>query len=51
MSYISVSGEHVTEKVIERSRFITTSAHAEGEEEARAFVARVSAKYKDATHN
>ena len=51
MSYISVSGEHVTEKVIERSRFITISAHAEGEEEARAFVARVSAKYKDATHN
>ena len=51
MSYISVSGEHVTEKVIERSRFITTSAHAEGEEEARAFVARVSAMYKDATHN
>ena len=51
MSYISVSGEHVTEKVIERSRFITTSAHAEGEEEARAYAGRVPAKYKDATHN
>ena len=49
--YLSVSGEHVTEKVIERSRFITTSAHAESEEEARAFIARVSAKFKDATHN
>ena len=51
MSYISVSGEHVTEKVIERSRFITTSAHVEGEEQARAFIAKISERYKDATHN
>ena len=51
MGYISVSGELSTEKVIERSRFITTSAHVESEEEAQAFIARISAKYKDATHN
>ncbi len=51
MGYLSLGGEHVTEKVIERSRFITTSAHVEGEEQAREFIARVSAKYADATHN
>ncbi len=49
--YLAVSGEHVTEKVIERSRFVTTSFRAEGEEQARAFIARVSEKFKDATHN
>ena len=51
MGYLSVGGEHSSEKVIERSRFITTSAHVEGEEEARAFIARISGKFKDATHN
>lgn len=51
MQYVSVSGEHTTEKVIERSRFITTSCHVESEEEARAFIARISDKFKDATHN
>ena len=51
MGYLSVSGEHVSEKVIERSRFITTSCHVEGEEEARAFIARISSKFKDAMHN
>lgn len=50
-SYLSVSGETVTQKVIEKSRFIATSAHVCGEEEARAFIGRVSAKYPDATHN
>lgn len=50
MGYLSVSG-CVTEKVIERSRFITTSCHVEGEEEARAFIAKISGRYKDATHN
>ena len=49
--YLSVGGEHVTEKVIERSRFVTTSFHAEGEEQARAFIARMCEKYGDATHN
>ena len=51
MSYLSVGGVHVSQKVIERSRFITTSCHVEGEDEARAFVGRISAQYKDATHN
>lgn len=51
MSYISLSGECVTQKVIEKSRFITTSCHVEGEEEAKAFVSRISKKYADATHN
>lgn len=49
--YLSVSGEYVTTKIIEKSRFIATSRHVEGEEEARAFVAEISKKYVDATHN
>ncbi len=49
--YLSVSGEFCTEKVIERSRFITTSCYVEGEEQARAFVGRIAEKYRDATHN
>lgn len=49
--YLSVQGEIVTEKTIEKSRFITTCAHIEGEEEAKAFVGRVSKQYRDATHN
>lgn len=51
MQYLSVNGECVTEKVIEKSRFITTSRHVEGEEQAKAFIAEISAKYRDATHN
>lgn len=51
MQYLSVHGECVTEKVIEKSRFITTSRHVEGEEQAKAFIAEISAKYADATHN
>lgn len=49
--YLSVKGETVTEKEIERSRFITTSCHVESDEEAKAFIARISQKFKDATHN
>ena len=49
--YLSVSGELVTEKVIEKSRFIATSRHVRGEEQARAFVSEISQKYRDATHN
>lgn len=48
---MSVAGETVTEKVIERSEFITVTRHVSGEEEARAFVAEVAAKHRDATHN
>ncbi len=50
-NYLSVSGECVTEKIIEKSRFITTSRHVESEEEARAFIKEISDKYRDATHN
>ena len=49
--YLSVSGITVTEKVIQKSRFITTSTHAESEEGAKNFIAEISSKYKDATHN
>lgn len=50
-NYLSVSGETVTQKIIEKSRFIVTSRHVEGEEQAKSFIAGISAKYADATHN
>lgn len=49
--YLSLKGETVTEKVIEKSRFITVSRRICGEEEAKAFIAEISSKYSDATHN
>ena len=49
--YLSLVGGNITQKVIEKSKFITTSRHVEGEEEARAFISSVAEKYKDATHN
>ncbi|MCM1439150.1 MAG: YigZ family protein [Roseburia sp.] len=49
--YLSVAGETVTEKIIEKSRFITVSRHVCGEEEAKAFIAEVARKHADATHN
>ena len=49
--YLSVQGECTTQKIIEKSRFITTSAHVCGEEEARAFIEKIRKKYPDATHN
>ena len=49
--YLSVSGDFQSVKLIEKSRFITTSRHVAGEEEAKAFIAEISAKYADATHN
>ena len=39
-----------SEKVIERSKFLTYSAHVESEEEARAFLAEVRSKHSLATH-
>ena len=51
MNYLSVNGCTETVRIIEKSRFITTSAHVCSEEEAKAFIAEVSAKYSDATHN
>lgn len=49
--YLSLSGECKTEKIIEKSKFITTSAHTAGEEQAKRFISEVSQKYRDATHN
>jgi uncharacterized YigZ family protein len=40
-----------TEETILRSRFITTLGHADSVEGARAFIARVSEEFGDATHN
>jgi uncharacterized YigZ family protein len=50
-SYLSLAGVCETQKTIEKSKFITTSAHVEGEDEAREYVAEISKKYVDATHN
>ncbi len=50
MGYTSVVGETQTEKTIEKSRFLTYVAHIEGEEEAKAFLARVRALHPLATH-
>ena len=50
-SYLSLSGECVTRKTIEKSEFITTSRHVWGEDQAREFVSEVKANYPDATHN
>lgn len=47
---LTVYGEHVSEKTIEKSRFITYSSHVESEEEARAFLARVRSEHSLATH-
>ena len=50
MEYTSVVGETVTEKVIEKSRFLTFVGHTEGEAEAKDFLARVRALHPLATH-
>lgn len=50
-SYLSLSGECITQKIIEKSKFIATSRHVCGEEDAKAFIAEISKKYSDATHN
>ena len=49
--YLSVGGECRTQKIIEKSRFITTSLRVCGEDEAKAFIARITAEFPDATHN
>lgn len=43
-------GRHESEKIIEKSRFLTYSAHVESEEEARAFIAEIRSKHTLATH-
>ena len=42
---------HRVEEVIQRSRFITTVAHAPDADAAHAFVQRIREEYPDATHN
>lgn len=49
--YKSVAGETVTEKIIEKSRFITVTRHICGDEEAKAFIEEVRGRHSDATHN
>lgn len=49
--YFSLGGQTVTEKVIEKSRFITTSKQVCNEDQAKAFISEISQKYSDATHN
>jgi len=46
----TVFAPYESEKIIEKSRFITYSAHTESEEEARSFLAEVRAKHSLATH-
>ncbi len=43
-------GRHESEKVIEKSRFLTYSQHVEGEEEARTFLAEIRKVHSLATH-
>lgn len=50
MEYQSVVGETVTEKTIEKSRFITYVAHTESEDEAKAFLQKIRASHPLATH-
>ncbi|MCP3144348.1 YigZ family protein [Pyxidicoccus xibeiensis] len=45
------AGLHRVEQDIEKSRFITTAAHAPTVEEAKAFIARVRDEFPDANHN
>ena len=49
--YRSVYGCGEAEYTIERSRFIAHVSPAESPEEARAFIAGIKERYKDATHN
>ncbi len=46
----TVYAPFTSEKIIERSRFITYSAHVESEEQARAFIAQIRAEHSLATH-
>ncbi len=46
----TVFSRHESEKIIEKSKFLTYSAHVESEEEARAFVAEIRKMHSLATH-
>lgn len=46
----TVYSAHESEKIIEKSRFITYATHVESEEDARAFIAEIRKKHSLATH-
>lgn len=46
----TVFAPHESEKIIEKSRFLTYSAHVESEAEARAFIAEIRSRHSLATH-
>ena len=46
----TVFARHESEKIIEKSRFLTYSAHVESEDEAKAFVAEIRKAHSLATH-
>lgn len=50
-SYITIANEFRTEYIIEKSRFIATITPVSTEEEAQAFMQRISKEFWDATHN
>lgn len=50
-TYKTIKSRLESEFEEEKSRFITTMAHVESEEEANDFIREISEKYKDATHN
>ena len=47
----TVYARHESEKIIEKSRFLTYCTHVESEEEAIAFVKAIKKKHADARHN
>ncbi len=49
-AFRTVFGRHESEKIIEKSRFLTYSAHVESEEEAKAFLAEIRKEHSLATH-
>ncbi|MBR7186185.1 MAG: YigZ family protein [Clostridia bacterium] len=50
MNYLGAFGETSTEKIIEKSRFITYCARTAGEEEAKKFLEKIRARHVGATH-
>ena len=51
MSYITVKGENIYEKIIEKSRFITYSFSVNTPEQAKEYLEKIRKKHSDATHN
>jgi uncharacterized YigZ family protein len=49
--YLVPAGTHRVEQVVQRSRFITTTARASDPESARAFIDGVREEFPDATHH